>query len=109
MRKVAASGSTAGEIPALPVHKFDDEMSPDCPHRSREACDEIIRLRVRQIPDEHGDALTETLRAAAGTTEEMKLGGERVNGWLASAGGRLVHHVVVNECEDMQQFESGTR
>ena len=89
------------------MHEFDDQVPPDRPHRRWQAGDQMIRLGMRQISDQHRDAFPETLRAASSAAEEVKLCGEGVHRWLTSAGCRLVHHVVVYQREHVQQFERG--
>ena len=62
---------------------------------------------MRQIADQDGDALAEPLGITAMTVGQVMVARSCVHGRPTAAHRGLVHHVVVDQGEHVQQFERG--
>ena len=107
MGQVATAGRGPGQVAALPLDELDHQPPPDPSHRLGQLGDQVVGLGVGQVADQDGDALAEARRAAARRAVQVQLGGQGVHRRLAAPGGRLVHHVVVDQGEDVQQLQGG--
>ena len=64
---------------------------------------------MREVADEHGDAVAEAGAGAAAAVHGVQAGGGVVHGRASAAGGRLVHDVVVDEGEAVQHLDARGR
>ena len=109
MAEVAPAGRGPDDVAALAVDQFDHQQPPDAAHRLGQLGDQVVGLGMGEIADQHRDALAEPPRIAERAGVQVQLRREGVHRRLAAARGRLVHHVVVDQGEDVQQLERGGR
>ena len=93
------------DVEELALDELDGHEPPRRAHRGGRRGDEERRLAEGQVGDEGGDAVAEEFRVAQPSRDPVPLGGDDVQGGPATAGGRPVHDVVLDEGEEVEQLE----
>ena len=105
--EVAATGGRAGEVGALARDQLHAHRVPDLPQRLRQLVGDPVGHCVGEVAEQDGDVGAEESRIADTAGGGVPAGRLDVCRGAAAAGRGLVHHVVVDEREQVERLEGG--
>jgi hypothetical protein len=104
---VAASlvADAAEDVEELAHVQLDTQLVPDLPGRCVGAVEQLIGVDEGQVADQDRRALAKAPAFAGPASVLVAVCVDGVRCGCAATGGRIVHHVVVEQCEGMHELE----